>query len=388
MPPLAIRAGRVLAHSEEIRDAVILVEDRRIVAVGRRDAVSLPAQARTVDARAFTVAPGFVDVHIHGAGGYDVMEATPESLAGVATAVARHGTTTLLATTVTSRPDFTCRSLEGIARYIRAPRESSVAAAEIAGIHLEGPFLSHARRGTQPAEWIAPPSVPLLRRFLEAAANCGRILTLAPEVPGALEVIEAARRAGLVVAVGHTDATYEEAHAAFERGAGHAVHVFNAMRPFSHRETGVIGAVLTDPRVTAELIADGVHVDRPAMQILLASKGFDRVVLVSDATAAAGMPDGDYPLGPLRVRVSGGVCRSAEGALAGSALTLDRALRNIVALGVPLPDAVRMLTFNPARLVGLEKAKGALVAGADADLILLDENLHVKGVMTRGVGLG
>jgi N-acetylglucosamine-6-phosphate deacetylase len=187
--------------------------------------------------------------------------------------------------------------------------------------------------------------------------------------------------------MGHTDATYAEAEAAIERGARHAVHVFNAMRPFSHRETGILGATLTDPRITAEVIADGVHVDGPAIRLLLTAKGFDSVLLVSDAIAATGMPDGKYLLGNLEVRVAGGVSRNAEGRLAGSTLTLDRAVRNIVALGVPRAAAVQMATLNPARLLGIESRKGILAAGADADIVLLDSELRVAGVMTRGAGL-
>lgn len=388
MPPLAILAARALTPHEEILDAVVLVEAGRITAVGRREAVTIPRNAREQDARRLTVVPGFVDVHIHGAGGHDVMEARPEALAAVASTVARYGTTTLVATTVTASEEVTCRSVEGMAHYIRGQRKAPAKdAAEIVGIHFEGPFLSRARSGAQPAEWIAPPSAPLFQKFLEAAGGCARILTLAPEVPGALELVEAARKAGLVVGVGHTDATYAETRAAFERGASHGIHVFNAMRPFTHRETGVVGAILTDPRVTAELIADGVHVDAPAMRILLAVKGFDHVVLVSDATAAAGMPDGKYQLGTFEVTVVGGTCRNAQGNLAGSNLTLDRALRNVVALGVPLRAAVRMLTSNPARVLGMQETKGVLAPGADADLVLLDSSLNVKGVLTRGLGL-
>jgi N-acetylglucosamine-6-phosphate deacetylase len=231
---------------------------------------------------------------------------------------------------------------------------------------------------------LALPSAELLGRFLSAARGKGRILTLAPELPGAAPCIDAALKAGLVVALGHTDATYEQARAAIARGARHAVHVYNAMRPFSHRDAGVIGAVLTSPEVTAELIADGVHVDEAAMRILLQAKGVDRMILVSDGTAATGMPDGKYTLGTFEVTVAGGVCRNAEGKLAGSTLTLDRALLNIVALGVPLADAVRMLTLNPARLLGLEGKKGVLRPGADADIVLLDESLRVRNVWARG----
>lgn len=389
MPALVLYASRALTPLREIRDAAIVVEDGKIAALGPRGAVRPPAGARELHFPRMTLAPGFVDIHIHGAGGHDVMEGDAGPLAAVAETVARYGTTSVVATTVTAGVDETCRSVAGIARFIATQSGSGTQApaAEFVGIHFEGPFISTARRGVHPAGWIVPPSPETLQKFLAAAAGHARILTLAPEVPGALELIDAARQAGLVVGMGHTDATHAQAQAAIQRGARHAVHVFNAMRPFSHRETGVIGAILNSPDVTAEVIADGVHVDEPAIRLLLTAKGAERVVLVSDGTAATGMPDGKYQLGPFEVTVAGGVCRNAEGRLAGSTLTLDRALRNIVALGVPLADAVRMLTLNPARLLGLEKRKGALEAGADADLVLLDENLQVQGVMTRGVGL-
>lgn len=388
MTATAIFADRALTPLEEISDCVVLVEDRQIAAVGHCEAVQIPPGAREIHASGMIIVPGFVDVHIHGAGGHDVMEADAAALSVVACAAARSGTTSLVATTVTASLDRTCRSLEGIARFIQAqaqPKKNSPAA-EVIGIHFEGPFISHSRRGVHPEEWIAAPSVASLRQMLGAAAGCGKILTLAPELPGALALVDAARAQGLVVAMGHTDATYDESQAAIQRGACHAVHVFNAMRPFSHRETGVLGAVLTSPDVTTELIADGVHVDAAAMRLLFAAKGASHVVLVSDAISAAGMPDGTYRLGTFEVTVAGGVCRNAQGRLAGSTLTLDRALRNVVALGVPLADAVRMLTLNPAALLGLQLSKGVLAPGADADLVLLNSDLHIAGVMTRGAG--
>ena len=214
-----------------------------------------------------------------------------------------------------------------------------------------------------------------------------KILTIAPELPGAIPLIEFAVAAGLVVAMGHTDADFEQSRAAIRAGARHAVHMFNAMRPFSHRDPGVIGAILTDPEVTAEIIADGVHVAGPAIQVLLGAKGFETVLLVSDGIAATGMPDGNYRLGNFEVTVKEGVCRNAEGKLAGSTLTLDRALRYLVALGVPLVEAVRMATVLPARRLGLAGKKGILAVGADADLVALTPDLRVAGVMTRGAGL-
>jgi N-acetylglucosamine-6-phosphate deacetylase len=390
MSRLAIFAPRVLTPLTEISDAVLLIEDDRIAAVGRRGELRVPPGTTERQTPGMTVVPGFVDVHIHGAGGHDVMEGTRGGLEAVAATVARRGTTSLVATTVTASEDRLCRSAEGIADWIGSQgsrRSGSAPSAEILGIHFEGPFISHLRRGVHPEEWIARPSLSFLKKLLEASRGTARIITLAPELPGALELIGASRQAGLVVSLGHTDATYEEAQAAIARGARHAAHVFNAMRPFSHRETGVLGAVLTSANVTAELIADGVHVDAAAMKLLVRAKNYGRIVLVSDGISATGMPDGKYQLGSIEVTVSGGVCRNAEGKLAGSTLTLDRAVRNMVGLGVPLASAIGMLSINPARVLGLEGKKGVIAAGADADLVLLDEKLNVAGVMTRGAGL-
>jgi len=387
MTTILLHTARALTPTTEIPDAGILIRDGEIEAIGPRQGMRLPAGAQEIVATQQTAIPGFVDVHIHGAGGHDVMEASEEAMSAVARTVARHGTTSFVATTVTASPDDTCRSVEGIARYIGLQHETDEPRAEVLGIHYEGPFISPARRGVHPKEWIQLPSEDMLERFLRAACGNARILTIAPELLGAAPCIDAARKAGVVVAMGHTDATYEQTRAGMAHGARHAVHVYNAMRPFSHRDPGVIGAVLTSPEVTAELIADGVHVEEAAMRLLLQAKGPGRVILVSDGVSATGMPDGIYKLGKFEVTVSGGVCRNAEGNLAGSTLTLDRALRNIVALGVPLPDALRMLTVNPATLLGIEFKKGALRTGADADIILLDEGLGVTNVWARGLSL-
>lgn len=385
MSSTIIHAARAFTPREEIPDAAIVFEDGRITAVGPRAGISAPTGAKEVSARDATVIPGFVDIHVHGAGGNDVMSSTEEALTTIASTVARRGTTSMVATTVTAPPDETRRSLEGISRYILSPNNrSNEPIAQIVGIHLEGPFISPTRRGVHPAGAIANPSPTLLDRYLEASSNTVKILTLAPEMPGALELVERGYAKGLVVALGHTDATYEQAHTAIFRGARHAVHVFNAMRPFAHRETGVLGAVLTDPNVTAEIIADGVHVDDPAIRLLLAAKGANLVILVSDGTAATGMRDGSYRLGTFDVTVSDGVCRNREGKLAGSTLTLDRAVQHMVRLGVSLSDAIRMATYNGAHRIGMESRKGILAPGADADLILLTPELKIANVFVRG----
>jgi N-acetylglucosamine-6-phosphate deacetylase len=387
MSTILLHASRALTPTTELTDAGILIRDGVIEAIGPRQDMTVPSGATEISASGQTAIPGFIDVHIHGAGGHDVMEGTAEAMSTVAKTLARHGTTSFVATTVTASPDDTCRSVEGIAHFITQQFESLQTKAEVLGIHYEGPFINKARRGVHPAEWVQLPSAELLQRLLQAAAGKARILTIAPELLGAVPCMHAARDAGVVVAMGHTDATYEQARAGIAHGARHAVHVYNAMRPFSHRDSGVIGAVLTSPEVTAELIADGVHVEEAAMRLLLQAKGSGSVILISDGLSATGMPDGKYMLGNFEVTVSGGVCRNAEGKLAGSTLTLDRALRNVIALGVPFPDAVRMLTANPAKLLGIEFKKGALRTGADADIVLLDENLQISNVWTRGLPL-
>jgi|SRR5271165_2077301 len=387
MTTTLVHAGRAFTPSIELPDAAILIRDGVIEAVGPRSGVSAPAGAREVEAAERIATPGFIDVHIHGAGGHDVMEATEDALKAVAKIIAAHGTTSFVATTVTANPDSICKSAAGIANYIALQHQAADSLAEVLGIHFEGPFISPVRRGVHPPEWIHLPSADMLSKFIQAARGHAQILTIAPELPGAMPCIAAARNAGLVVGMGHTDATYEQARAAIAHGVHHAIHVYNAMRPFSHRDSGVLGAVLTSPEVTAELIADGIHVEDIAMKMLLQAKGAAGVILISDGISATGMPDGKYMLGEMEITVSGGVCRNSEGKLAGSALTLDRSLRNIVNLGIPLVDALRMLTLNPAKLLGIEYKKGSLRPGADADMLLLDQSLRVTQVFTRGLVL-
>ena len=386
MTTTLLHVGKAITPTAEIRNAGILIRDGEIERVGKRDELELPAGATEIRAEDSTAIPGFIDVHIHGAGGRDVMEGTPDALSVITERVAKFGTTSIVATTVTASTDDTLRAVEGVAKYIPGQYENCKApCAEILGIHFEGPFLSKERRGVHPPELLQLPTADVLQKFLHAAAGNARILTIAPELLGAMPCIDAARSLGMVVSIGHTDATYEQARAAIAHGAHHATHVYNAMRPFSHRDPGVIGAVLTSPDVNAELIADGIHVDEIAMKVLLQAKGPERVVLISDGTPATGMPDGKYKLGGIEVTVVDGVCRDAEGKLAGSTLTLDRALRNIVRLGVPVANAVRMLTLNPATVLGIEFKKGALRTGADADVLLLSEALQITRVWTRGI---
>ena len=393
MPTTVIHASRILTPDEEISDGVIVVEGGRIAALGHRDEMRLPAGATDFVAAGMTVVPGFVDIHIHGAGGHDVMEGTARALDRITSTVARSGTTSMVATTVTAPIEDTIKSLEGIARYIRSHEQSEAVSRMPSSPPKSSAFISKVRSSAKrAAEYILRMRSPnrrlkLLEKLLKAADGLVRIVTIAPELPGAMDLIAAAVAAKLVVAMGHTDADYDQARAAIHAGARHAVHMYNAMRPFTHRDPGIVGAILTDPEVTAEIIADLVHVAGPAIQVLIGSKGFDTVLAVSDGIAATGMPDGNYRLGNFEVSVKDGVARNSEGKLAGSTLTLDRALRNLVALGVPFTDAVRMVTVLPARRLGLAGKKGIIAVGADADLVALTADLRVAAVMTRGAGL-
>ena len=398
MSLLAIAAKQIFTPIEVIAEGLLVVEDRVIRAVGSRLAgMTVPHGARFVDLGGKILAPGFVDIHIHGGGGRDVMEATLEALQTVARMVLRHGTTSFLPTTLTAPIPILMQSLEGLGKLIRswpAGRSSdSDPPSEPVGIHMEGPFLNAERRGVHPCEHLQKPSAELFRQLAEAAGGSVRVLTLAPELEGAMELEAAALRYGAKVALGHSDATFDQAEKAIAAGASHAVHTYNAMRPFTHRETGILGAVLTDDRVAAEVIADGIHVSTPALRLLLRAKGVSNIVLITDSTSAAGMGPGRYQLGPIEIFVAEDAptgalaCRNAEGKLAGSVLTQDAAVRNMSALtGVKLCEAVKMASWNPARLLGIEDRKGCLLPGADADVVLLNPDGTVAGTMARGVG--
>ena len=312
-----------------------------------------------------TLSAAFLDVHTHGAAGHDVMEATASALRVIGQFFAEYGVGAYLATTVTAPLDVTLRSLEGLADAVERGREPGCATP--VGIHLEGPFVSHVKRGVHPREWILPPTVEVFERLYGAARGHVRLMTIAPEAPGAMEVIAAAVARGVRVSLGHTNATAEQARAAIAGGAVSATHTYNAMRALDHREPGVLGVVLDDEALYADLICDGVHVAPELVRLWLRTKGAERAILVTDSMAAAGMPDGEYRLGGLTVQVRGGVCR-ASGALAGSVLTMDRAVANVQRYtGVSLATAIRLASANPARMLGLT-GRGEMRVGDAADL--------------------
>jgi N-acetylglucosamine-6-phosphate deacetylase len=333
------------------------------------------APPRPADVTAAVLTPGFVDVHCHGGGGA-AFGAGGDSAALAADTHRRHGTTTVVASLVTEPLDV----LEEQLRTLRPLVERG----DLAGIHLEGPWLSPRRCGAHDPAVLRPPYLPDVRRLLAAGGGAVRVVTIAPELDGALDAVTAVAESGAVAAVGHTDATYEQASAAVVAGARLATHLFNAMSPLSHRAPGAAGAMLDDVRVSVELVADGHHLHPAVLGIAARSAGPDRTVLVTDAMAAAGQGDGRYTLGGLSVEVVDGVARVESGSIAGSTLTTDAALRHAVgAGGLSLAHAVRALTANPARVLGRGDI-GLLEVGRRADLVLLDESLAVERVCSGG----
>lgn len=375
---LVLRGGRVVTP-DGVRDADVVVRGHRIVAV---DAPSARGEeAEVVDLAGRWVLPGFVDLHVHGGGGAQCNTAAADDVQRVARFHARHGTTSLLATTVAAAVDDLLAALSAIGAAAAAPTADG---AEVLGAHLEGPFLSPRWPGAMDARHFVAPDPAVADRLL--AGGGVRMLSLAPELRGALELVRAAAEAGVVVSMGHTGATYAEASAAVAAGARAATHVFNAMRPFHHREPGVLGAALDLDRVTCEVICDSVHVDAAAVRLLVRAKGPQRIALVTDAIEATGLPDGAYRLGARPISVVGGRATLPESeTIAGSTLTMARALRNAVELcGVAVDEAARMASTTPAELLGIADRKGLLAAGRDADVAILDPDLSLAGVLARG----
>ena len=361
--------GRLLLGGTLLEQGVVLIRAGRVCWSGpAAEAPHLDAR-QTLARQGATVVPGFTDLHVHGGGGHDVSDGTADALEQVCRVHAGHGTTALCATVLSSSPGHTLRALE----VIRAATGTSLGGVRVLGAHLEGPFLNPRRAGAQPRSHLRDPDPVLLDELVAAAGSSLRVVTLAPELPGALELVERLRALDVVVAMGHSDATYQQAVAGVDAGCRLATHTYNAMRGLHHREPGLLATALLDPRVTTEVIADGHHVSAPALRLLWRLKGPGKVALITDCTAALDAPPGGARLGQQPVTVTGGAVRLADGTLAGSALTMDRAVANMMRLvGLSLPEAVAAASVTPAALLGHSGA-GSLEAGSVADLLLLND---------------
>ncbi|MGC1784939.1 MAG: N-acetylglucosamine-6-phosphate deacetylase [Acidobacteriaceae bacterium] len=380
-----LTAATLLTPLSDIDQPQVTMEDGCITAIASRGALEVPENAQHLDFPGATLAPAYFDIHTHGAMGHDVMEGTDEAFDAVDKFLASRGVGAYLPTTVTASVDETLRSLEGIARQIeRRTRSDANAGARPLGIHLEGPFISHTKRGMHPPEFLQKPSIGLLQRFWQAASGRIVLMTVAPELPEADELIREATRMGIRVSLGHSNANTKEAEAGIAAGAVSATHTFNAMRALDHREPGLLGVVLDDRNLFAELICDGIHVDPLLVRLFYRAKGADRSILVTDAMSAAGMPDGVYKLGGLDVTVADGRCMRG-GVLAGSVLTLDRAIRNFVAFtGAPYRVAVRYASENPANLAGFGADWGELASGRFANIAVLSPSGEVQATILNG----
>jgi N-acetylglucosamine-6-phosphate deacetylase len=360
--------GRIVTPDGVVEDGVVRIQSDRIddVAADTRPAADLAAA---------WVLPGFVDLHVHGGGGCTFTTGEPEQARGAIEFHRRHGSTTMLASLVTASRRDILNQTTALAPLVHS--------GELAGVHLEGPYLSTARCGAHDPAHLRDPDPEELAELI--ALGVVRVVTLAPELPGGRPAIEQLRSHGIVAAVGHTDATYEQTLAAIDAGANLATHLFNGMRTVHHRDPGPAVALLERPDVVCEVVADGVHLHDGMVRHIASVAGAQRVALVTDAIAAAGMPDGDSELGGLAVTVSGGVARlTASGTIAGSTTTMAASLRRTVQSGVSIVDAVRMAATTPATVLGLQKDVGAITPGLRADLVLLDDDLAVTAVIRAG----
>jgi N-acetylglucosamine-6-phosphate deacetylase len=379
-----ITAARLFTPTEVVVDPIVIVEDGRISAVSSRALMQVPAGARHLDFPQLIVAPGYIDIHVHGGAGHDVMQDDPSGRVAFEKAMAKHGVTSYVATTVTASMDRVLGALDRLGNVISAEDEEHqhVGARPLA-IHLEGPFISPAKCGVHPTEYLIAPTPELFEKVWEASGGTLKLMTIAPELPGAPEVIREARKRRVYTCIGHSNATFAEAVRGIDSGAVGATHTFNAMRALDHREPGILGAVLSSDKVMADIIVDGIHVAPPIVKLFLKTKGLENAILITDAISATGMPDGTYQLGPFQVEVRGDRCEY-EGKLAGSVLTLDRAVRNVITFADwTLQHSVTLATRNPARMIRADR-KGTIAAGNDADLVFLTKDGEVVNTMVGG----
>lgn len=356
----------------------ILLEDGKI----SRAAEKIDAQADIhVDAagRNWTAVPGFIDVHIHGAAGFDAMDATPEALRGIAGALPKEGTTSFLATTMTQSDGAISAALQNIKDF-----HAQEGQAEMLGVHLEGPFISDKRAGAQPIEHIAEPSYPLFRKWQKLSGGQIRLVTMAPEAANGLTFIKHLAEDHVIASIGHSDATLEEVQTAVRSGASHVTHLYNQMSPFHHRNPGVVGAALMEDSLSVEVIADFIHSHPTSVSLAFRQKGAEKLILITDAMRAKGLDPGVYDLGGQDVQVTKKDARLADGTLAGSILTMETAVKNVQSItGCSLNDIVSMTSANAAKELGLSN-KGRLQDGADADVVILDEDFNVQLTICRG----
>jgi N-acetylglucosamine-6-phosphate deacetylase len=379
MSKLLIKNARIFDGKNFIKPGCILVEDGKIIRLCER---LDDFEGDIIDAGDCIAAPGFIDIHIHGAFGYDTMDADLGSIYGMAKKISEHGITSFTPTTITARNKDIQASLSVIRQFIQENRDDC---AEVLGVHLEGPFINPVKKAAMNPDYIQAASVDNYLNLIGEYKDIVKAVTIAPETEGALELTAFLGKSGVNISLGHSCANFEEVGNAIKAGVTRATHVFNAMTGLHHREPGTAGGVLFSDDISCEIIADLIHVHYSVLKMIVKLKGSDRCILVSDSMMAAGLKDGDYNLGDVKVTVRNGIPRLADGNLAGSTLTLDRAIKNMVEkVNIPLEEALKMATYNPARLIGVGKEKGRILEGYDADIAILDRELDVNAVIKKG----
>lgn len=371
-----LKANKIILEKKIAYGKFIEIENGIISGIFDR----IPNDAEYIDYSNYTIAPGFVDTHIHGCKGHDIMDATEEGLLEISKAVAKVGVTTFLPTTLTASVEDTNKAIENISQNYK-----KVSGAKIGGIFLEGPFFCEKYKGAQNPAYFLDPDFEILKSWKEIAGDLPIKIALAPERKGSMDFIKKAKESNFTIALAHSDATYEQAKEAVDNGASIFVHMFNAMSPLHHRNPGMVGAGLSIKDVFAELICDGHHVHPAAAQVVVNAKSKDYVALITDCMSATLMPDGEYKLGEFDVKVENGTARMNDGNLAGSILLLKDAVKNVVKWGIANEfDAIQMASLTPAKSVGIDDKCGIIAAGRCADLNILDENLELVATYING----
>ncbi|HHW58491.1 MAG TPA: N-acetylglucosamine-6-phosphate deacetylase [Clostridia bacterium] len=377
MKSLLLKHVEIYTETEIIYDGDLLISDGKIIEVGKNLSSS---EAEVIELNGKKVVPGFIDIHTHAGAGYDTMDATYEALNTISIHLAKHGVTSFCPTTMTMDVPYILNALKNVNETMRKGTEG----AQVLGAYVEGPFISKEHKGAQDERYILEPSIEIMDKFIEASSGNIKVIAVAPENDKNGEFIEYVTKKNMKVSLGHTNATYEEMKNGVDHGANIAVHAYNAMKGLHHREPGALGEVFLDDRLYGELICDFIHSHPAAVKIFLKIKGIDKVILISDAMSACGLGDGEYSLGGQKVIVEKGVARLENGSLAGSTLTLDKAVANITTLGIPLFEAIKMAATNPAKAIGIYKRKGSIAIGKDADITILNNDLTVDMTIVGG----
>ncbi|MCK4240891.1 MAG: N-acetylglucosamine-6-phosphate deacetylase [Candidatus Atribacteria bacterium] len=375
-----ILGSKIITPLKIIENGIVVINDGVIEYIGEEEKGDLASYDNVYKGE--YIVPGFIDIHCHGGNGYDTMDSTYEALKEISKFKAKNGCTGFLATTVTSSVKDTVKALNNISEY---SKQSPEGGAEILGVHLEGPFINAMQKGAQREDLIIPLSVEVMEKFIKESGGLIKIITYAPELDTDFEFTSFLNNKGIIPSVGHSFADYETIISAIKFGLKSSSHIFNQMKGIHHREPGTIGAILTEENLFAEIIADCIHVHPAIVNLLVKAKGIDKIIIITDAMRAAGLQDGIYDLGGLKVIVKNSEARLESGNLAGSTLTMNRAIKNMVEkMGINIKESVRMASLNPARLLGLNKDRGSLTPGKRADIVVLDDNFNVVYTIKKG----